>query len=96
MADWLLVLSGMGLGASCALAGAALGTSELRRRCRMLELDRDASRSALLLSDKFFRMGILKIEQRCTCGAASGAYEKLPPPPQPGFAARRKGEGRNA
>lgn len=36
----------------------------------------------------------MSIEERCTCGAASGASERLPRPPQPGFAARRKGEVR--
>lgn len=87
---------GIAAGVAACVPVALSVTSSLRRRCRMLELDHDALLCALMMQDKHFRRGIKGIERRCTCGAAEGATASLPPPPKPGFAARRKQEGGDA
>lgn len=81
MADWVIFLSGAALGAYIAFV------------CAVMVAVTQAHHN---IGDHFRRTGIEGVDQRCSCGAGPRAYEKLPPPPQPGFAARRKGEAGNA
>lgn len=90
MADWVIFLSGAALGAYIAFVCAVMVAVTQTHH----NLGDHFRRAGIEGGDHPFAVSFEGVAKLCTCGAASGACEKLPPPPQPGFAARRKGEAR--
>lgn len=84
MADLLWMLAYVLTGAGIALAGYWVGL--LRGRAE--------GRRNAQCADAEFREVLTAHFPACTCAAAH--LISFPPPPQPGFAARRKGERRDA